>query len=104
MRMMLKAVMDTEAANEASRKGEMLDLTKQLVSQLHAEAAYFVAEAGQRSCVIVFVMTDSSQIPVIAEPLFLGVKAQVTLAPCMNLDDLERGLSEAFAQEGESGR
>ena len=95
MRMMLRAVMDTEAANEMSRKGEMHDVTKQLVAQLDAEAAYFVADGGQRSCVIVFDMTDSAQIPVITEPLFQGVKAQVTLAPCMNLDDLERGLSEA---------
>ena len=94
MRMMLKAVMDTEAANEASRKGEMLDLTKQLLDQLNAEAAYFVTEAGQRSCLVVFDMTDSSQIPVIAEPLFLGAKAQVTFTPCMNLEDLERGLSQ----------
>jgi hypothetical protein len=94
MRMMLKAVMDTEAANEAARKGEMLDITKQLVEQLNGEAAYFVSEAGQRSCLIVFDMTDSSQIPVIAEPLFLGATAQVTFAPCMNLEDLERGLSQ----------
>jgi hypothetical protein len=102
MRMMLKAVMDTEAANEASRKGELQDITKQLVDRLSAEAAYFVTEAGQRSCFIVFDMTDSSQIPGIAEPLFLGAKAQVTFAPCMNLDDLERGLSEAFAHASQS--
>jgi hypothetical protein len=95
MRMMLKAVMDTEAANEAARKGELQDITKQLVARLNAEAAYFVSDGGQRSCLIVFDMTDSAQIPVIAEPLFQGAKAQVTLAPCMNLDDLDRGLSEA---------
>ena len=94
MRMMLKAVMDTEAANEVSRKGEIEDVTRRLVEQLNAEAAYFVPDGGQRSCLIVFDMTDSAQMPVIAEPLFQGVKARVTLSPCMNLDDLQRGLAE----------
>jgi hypothetical protein len=102
MRMMLKAVMDTEAGNEVARKGQLKDITSQLVRQLNAEAAYFVAEEGRRSCLIVFDMTDSSQIPVIAEPLFLGAKAQVTFAPCMNLEDLERGLDQVASQAGES--
>jgi hypothetical protein len=102
MRMMLKAVIDTEAGNEAARKGQLQDITKQLIVQLNAEAAYFVAEGGQRSCLVVFDMTDSSQIPVIAEPLFLGAKAQVTFVPCMNVEDLERGLAQAFPQAGDS--
>jgi hypothetical protein len=94
MRMLLKAVMDTEAANEVALKGQLKDVIHQLVDQLHPEAAYFVADNGQRSCLIVFDMTDSSQIPVIAEPLFFGAKAQVTLVPCMNLEDLDRGLAQ----------
>jgi hypothetical protein len=44
--------------------------------------------------------TDPPQIPVIAEPLFLRAKAQVTFAPCMNLEDLERGLIEAYSHGG----
>jgi hypothetical protein len=102
MRMMLKAVIDTEAGNEVARKGQLHDITSQLVKQLNAEAAYFVADGGQRSCLVVFDMSDSSQIPVIAEPLFLGAKAQVTFAPCMNLEDLERGLAQVSSQGGES--
>jgi hypothetical protein len=98
MRMMLKAVIDTEAGNEAARNGQLPKITRGLVEQLHAEAAYFLPEDGQRSCLVVFDMTDSSQIPVIVEPLFLGANARVTLVPCMNLDDVERGMSEAFSQ------
>jgi hypothetical protein len=97
MRMLLKAVMDTDAANEVALKGQLKDITHQLVDQLHAEAAYFVSENGQRSCLVVFDMTDSAQIPAIAEPLFLGAKAQVTFSPCMNLEDLDRGLSQLAA-------
>ncbi len=39
-------------------------------------------------------MTDPSQIPSIAEPLFLGANANVTLTPCMNLEDLQKGLAQ----------
>jgi hypothetical protein len=50
----------------------------------------------------VFDMTDASQIPAIVEPLFLGAKAQVTLTPCMNVDDLEKGLAQALPESGQS--
>jgi hypothetical protein len=42
MRMMLKAVIDTEAGNEAARNGQLPKITRGLVEQLHAEAAYFL--------------------------------------------------------------
>jgi hypothetical protein len=97
MRMLLKAVMDTDATNDVARAGGLMNITRELVKQLDAEAAYFVTDGGQRSCLVVFDMTDTSQIPVIAEPLFLGARARVTFAPCMNLDDLERGFTQMSA-------
>lgn len=99
MRMLLKAVMDTETANEASKGGQLAQITTGLVENLKAEAAYFVADDGQRSCLIVFDMEDPSQIPSIAEPLFIGAKAKVTLAPCMNLEDLQKGLAQVQLPE-----
>jgi hypothetical protein len=104
MRMMLKAVMDTEAGNEAARKGQILELTQRLVEQLDPEAAYFVTEGGRRSCLLVFDMTDTSQIAVIAEPLFLDGRAQVTFVPCMNLEDLERGVGQVYPPDAASTR
>jgi hypothetical protein len=104
MRMMLKAVIDTEAGNAAARKGELPKITRGLVEQLHAEAAYFLPEDGQRSCLVVFDMTDTAQIPVVVEPLFLGANARVTLVPCMNLDEVERGMAEAFSELDDSGQ
>ena len=104
MRMMLKAVVDTEAGNEALRDGSMVKAIEQMMQQLKPEAAYFVgSEDGRRSCLVVFDMTDSSQIPAISEPLFNTGRARVTLTPCMNLDDLQKGLSRLSADGTSSG-
>ena len=94
MRMMLKAVVDTEAGNEAIRNGSVAQLLERMVEQLNPEAAYFHDEDGQRGFTVVFDMTDPSQMPLIAEPLYMGVKARVWIVPCMNLDDVRRGLSQ----------
>jgi hypothetical protein len=40
-------------------------------------------------------MKESSEIPIIAEPLFIGVNAEIELVPAMNADDLKKGLSAA---------
>src|SRR5215217_5893315 len=71
MRMMLKAVIDTEAGNENIRNGSMAKVIEQMVQQLNPEAVYFAPEDGQRSCIVVFDMADPSQIPAVSEPMFL---------------------------------
>jgi len=98
MRMMLKAVVDTEAGNEAIRSGVMLKAMEQMMEQLKPEAAYFLgSEDGQRSCLVVFDLAEPSQIPSVSEPLFQMGKAKVTLTPCMSLDEVLRGLSQVPA-------
>ena len=93
MRMLLRAVLDTEAANQASIDGSILESTTRMVEALKAEAAYFVIEDGHRSSLIVFDMDDPSQIPAICEPIFRGAKGRITLSPCMNLNDLTKGFT-----------
>jgi len=95
MRMMLRAIVDTEAGNERLRDGSMAKLIEQNMKELHPEAAYFVtSEDGHRSCVMVFDLDDPARIPAVSEPFFQGGAERVTLHPCMNLDDLQRGLGQ----------
>jgi hypothetical protein len=94
MRIMLKAVIDTEVGNETVRSGATAKLLEQMVHQLEAEAAYFAVEDGQRTCIVFFDLAEPSRIPAVSEPFFLGAKARVTLNPCMSLEDVVRGLSE----------
>ena len=55
-----------------------------------AEAAYFTAVEGQRSGYIVVNLDDASQIPAVAEPFFLWLKADVDVVPVMLPEDLAK--------------
>jgi hypothetical protein len=103
MRMLLSAVIDTEAGNEAVRNGTIGDMTNRMIESLKPEAVYFVGQDGQRSCLVVFDLKDPSQIPVVCEPLFQGANAKITLTPCMSLEDVQRGLAELAQQSTPQG-
>ncbi|WP_338897036.1 hypothetical protein WBG99_16495 [Streptomyces sp. TG1A-60] len=92
MRMMMKARMDTQLSNQATKGGTMPKSLKSAIERLKPEAAYFTPEGG-RTMFLVFDMKDSSQLPSITDPLFQEMGAEVTFEPVMNLDDLQKGLA-----------
>ncbi|GGT80929.1 hypothetical protein [Streptomyces coeruleorubidus] len=94
MRVMLKASMDTEKANEAIRNGTLGKLIQESLEQIKPEAAYFTSEHGKRTAFLFFDMQDSSQMPVLSEPFFLQLNAEVTYTPVMNMEDVQKGLSQ----------
>jgi hypothetical protein len=55
---------------------------------------FFTTFDGQRTAFVVFDLPDASDLPLFAEPLFRGLNAAVELAPAMNADDLQKGLSQ----------
>jgi hypothetical protein len=62
------------------------------------EAAYFFADdQGNRSSLFVLHLKDTSDIPVLAEPFFLGFNAQVRFRPVMNQQDLAAALKRVSA-------
>ena len=93
MRMMLKAVVDTAAGNAMIADGSIGKMIGGLIDKLHPEAAYFAGEDGQRACFLVFDMTDAADLPSICEPLFMGGNARVTVTPCMDLEDMQKGVA-----------
>ncbi|MDX6347230.1 MAG: hypothetical protein QOF84_2020 [Streptomyces sp.] len=92
MRMLLSAQLDTETTNQLATDGTLTKTIEGIIEHLKPEAAYFTPTEGVRSCLLVFDMQDSSQLPSIAEPLFQA-GAKVTVQPVMNFDDLRTGLS-----------
>ncbi|MFC4500841.1 MULTISPECIES: hypothetical protein [Streptomyces] len=93
MRMMLKASMDTEKANELIRNGTLGKVIEESMAQIKPEAAYFTADGGRRTAFIFFDLEDSSDLPVISEPFFLELGAELTYTPAMNREDVQKGLA-----------
>lgn len=93
MRVMLRAHLDTASANEAIKTGRLPEIMRELTARLEPEAAYFGPGDGVRTCTFVFDMQDSSEMPVISEPLFQELGARLECCPVMNAEDLRRGLA-----------
>jgi hypothetical protein len=94
MRMMLKVELDTAAGSDAILSGRLPQIMQQTLERLNPEAAYFGPGGGKRAAYVVFDMADSSELPVITEPLFREFHARIEVFPVMNRDDLQRGLSQ----------
>ncbi|MBM4043334.1 MAG: hypothetical protein FJ290_33005 [Planctomycetes bacterium] len=90
MRMMLKVNLSTEKANALVRAGKLASTIRSILDDLKPEAAYFVADEGQRTGFLFLNLADSSEIPRVAEPWFLALDAEVDMRPTMNPDDLAK--------------
>lgn len=96
MRMLMKMQLPVERSNEAIKDGGLQRAIESLMASLKPEAAYFFADEGMRTALMVFDMQDSSEVPAAAEPGFLQLNAAVSFTPVMNADDLQKGLKAAF--------
>ena len=90
MRFLVKARMDVEAANALARAGKLGSTIQSIVEDLRPEAAYFVADEGQRTAYLFLDMQDPSDLPAVAEPWFLAFNADIEAQPAMIAEDLEK--------------
>jgi len=98
MRMMLKFTLPVESSNAKITDGSLGKTMESILSKFKPEAAYFTPLEGKRGGIIVFDMSDPSQIVESVEPFFLGLNASIELVPVMNADDLRRGLAKVSHQ------
>ncbi|MET7697082.1 MULTISPECIES: hypothetical protein [unclassified Streptomyces] len=94
MRVLLKATLDPDKANEVLQGGKMPDLLKETMDRIKPEAAYFGPLGGRRTILLVFDMQESSELPPVGEPFFTNLNATVEVCPIMNLEDLQKGLGQ----------
>ena len=94
MRMMLKATLETEAANRAIRDGSLMKVFDRLKARTKPEAVYYTAICGKRTILLFFdCKEDSSLIVELCEPHFMGLNASITMEPVMNDADLQKGFA-----------
>jgi hypothetical protein len=91
---MAKISLPVEQANQAIKDGKLGTAMQRAAERWKPEAMYFTAFDGQRTAFMVFELPDTSDIPPFAEPFFMELNAAVELAPVMNGDDLQKGLSQ----------
>ena len=87
MRFMVKATIPIEAGNDLVHDPNFGKRLEDIMGDLKPEAAYFAAADGQRTMYLIINMDDASQLPGIAEPLWLSLKCSVEFIPVMNQED-----------------
>ena len=92
MRMMLQARIDATKGTEALTSGRMQGTLEAFAARFKPEATYFLVDDRMRSCLFVFDMQGSQQMPEVTEPFF-ALGCDVVLKPCMTPEDLGAGLS-----------
>jgi hypothetical protein len=97
MRFMLTLRVPPEQGNAAMKDGSFMSAFQSVMEELEPEAAYFAEIEGARGGYIVVNIDDTSQLPAICEPLFLGLNATVQVSPVFTLDDMPR-VTEAVEQ------
>jgi hypothetical protein len=93
--MMLRFSMSNAAANAAIKDGSFHTTMETTMARVQPEAVYFTADGGRRTGYMFFDMKDSSDMPWIAEGLFMNLDAKVEFMPAMNGDDVKAGLAKA---------
>lgn len=92
MRMMMRVTLPTDTSNAAMANGTFPVILQKTLAELKPEAAYFVAENGCRTAYFFVNVTETSQLPAIAEPCFLAFNSKVEVTPAMVLDDLKAAM------------
>src|ERR1700691_4726656 len=89
MRFLVKVSFPVKAANAAAKKNG-LKVIQKILEQQKPEAAYFIADGGQRTAILIIDIATASDIPAIAEPWFLALNASIEATPVMLPEDLEK--------------
>ncbi|WP_408097527.1 hypothetical protein ACJVC5_01065 [Peredibacter sp. HCB2-198] len=83
---------DVSMANSAIESGRLGQIIQKVSDLIKPESSFFYSEQGHRAGIFVFNMTDSSMIPLIAEPFFTELNAKVEFMPAMDAKELAKGL------------
>ncbi len=88
MRCLAKVSIPLEAGNAAAKDG--FKVIRTILEQQRPEAAYFIADSGRRTGILIMDIKEAAEIPRIAEPWFLALNATVEAIPAMIPEDLQK--------------
>ena len=88
MRFMLTFRVPMDEGNAGIKDGSLGQTLQTIIDELKPEAAYFGPIEGARGGYFVVNFDEPSQIPAIAEPLFLGLSATIQISPVFTPEEL----------------
>ena len=97
MRFLVKVNIPVETGNRAAKEGTLGKTIQRILGEQKPEAAYFVAENGQRCGYLILNMESTSKIPSVAEPWFLAFNASIEITPAMVPADLQQAGQDIVA-------
>lgn len=92
MRILIRASIPVEIGNRAIQDGMLPKAIREFTEKAKPESQYFTLHEGRRTMFAVIDLKDLSHIPMLLEPLFTHLHAAIDYAPCMNGEDLAKGL------------
>lgn len=99
MRMLIDFQFPIGPFNEAVRDGSVGGKIQRILEAIKPEAAYFTERDGCRGGLFLVNVNNPSDVPAIAEPLFLTFNAEVRFRIVMTPEDLGRANLEAIGKQ-----
>ena len=93
MRFLTRITLPVESGNALCRDKEMNRKMETILSEVRPESIYFGVENGQRTMFCIVNAEGNHDLPRIAEPFWLGLKADVHFTPVMNQEDFRKAAS-----------
>ena len=99
MRFMLTFRVPMDEGNAAIKDGSIGPTLQAIIDELKPEAAYFGPMEGARGGYLVVNFDDPSQLPAVAEPLFLALGATIQISPVFTPEELPAEALQQAAQK-----
>jgi hypothetical protein len=99
MRMLMHTKFPIEPFNTLVRKGTIGATIQKIMEAIKPEAAYFTEFDGKRGCILIVDVADPTKVPVLAEPFFMQLNAEVTFHIVMSPDELGRAGLDAIGKK-----
>jgi hypothetical protein len=98
MRMLFHVEFPLEPFNTMVRNGTAGQKIQKILEAIKPEAAYFTEFDGKRGGTLVVNVNNASDVPAIAEPLFLTFNAEIRVRIAMTPEDLGKANLETLGK------
>ena len=88
MKLALEFLIPAEKGNITAKDGTLVQAINDLAKEADAEAVYLYVKDGKRGGMMIYDESDSARMPVINEPFFQAVDAEISITPVTKLEDL----------------